>query len=95
MSELLGMVPPWLGVVAWMLVLVGFLLQRSALQQKSRVHNAIKGNENQVVNTVHQSVTGSPSQEDSALARWGSWASIVGLVLTLLPLVKAWLAPGG
>ena len=56
---------------------------------------SIKGNNNSVTNTTNQGtqsqVGGSGGGGDSALSQWGSWASVVGLGLTLLPLLKEWL----
>lgn len=95
MGALFQGVPQWVGLLGWLVVLVGFLMQRRAwTNMQARIQTSIKGNQNQVNNTVHQSVPASSGDGDSPLAQWGSWASIVGLVLTLLPLVKAWMAPG-
>lgn len=96
MGAMLEHVPSWLAWVGWLVVLAGYLMQRRAwVSLQSNVRNTVKGNQNQVTNTVHQSAPASPDGGDSPLGRWGSWASIVGLVLTLLPMVKAWLAAGG
>lgn len=93
MEALLRQVPAWLGVVGWLVVLAGYLLQRQAVVSlQSRIQNNVKGNQNQVTNAVLQSAPASQGGGDSPLAQWGSWASIVGLFLTLLPMVKAWLA---
>lgn len=93
MEALLQHVPSWLGGVGWLVVLAGYLLQRRAVVSlQSRIQNNVKGNQNRVTNTVLQSAPASPGGGDSPLAQWGSWASIVGLFLTLLPMVKAWLA---
>lgn len=95
MGTLFQGVPPWVGVLGWLVVLVGYLMQRRAwINMQARIQTTVKGNQNQVTNTVNQSVPASGGEGDSPLAQWGSWASIVGLVLTLLPLVKAWMAPG-
>lgn len=95
MDALIQAMPAWLGVLGWAVVLVGYLLQRRAwVTQRSSVQTSIKGNQNQVSNTVTQSVLEQGGSGDSPLAMWGSWASIVGLALTLLPLIKAWLVPG-
>lgn len=95
MSALMQSVPQWLGWLGWLALLVGFLFQRRAwATQQARTQTNIKGNLNQVTNTTTQSVTEAGSGGDSPLAQWGSWASIVGLVLTLLPMIKAWLTPG-
>lgn len=92
MDALIQGVPQWVGWLGWVAVLIGFLFQRRALiTQQARSQTSVKGNHNQVTNTTTQTVM---EAGDSALAQWGSWASIVGLVLTLLPLIKAWIVPG-
>ena len=89
MRSWLQSIPAWVGAVGWLAVLVGFFMQRKALMNV--VHkNSFKGNNNVVTNITHQS-TPSQSGGDSALSQWGSWASVVGLGLTLLPLLKEWL----
>lgn len=81
-----------LGRVGWVAVLVGFLMQRRAWNNmQARIHTSIKGNQNRVTSTINQSVPASEGEGDSQLAKWGSWASVVGLALTLWPLVKGWL----
>jgi hypothetical protein len=76
--------------LGWVAMLVGFLLQRKALMN---VHatTRIKGNQNSVTNNIHQTVNDAGGDSGN-LARWGSWASIIGLALTLWPLVKPWLS---
>ena len=94
MATFLHSIPAWVGAVGWLAVLLGFGLQRKAFMSVSN-KTSIKGNRNSVTNTTNQ---GTQSQNDSAdhgsgdstLSRWGSWASLVGLVLTLLPLLKEW-----
>jgi hypothetical protein len=93
MGALIQGVPQWVGWLGWVAVLIGFLFQRRALvTQEARSETSVKGNHNQVTNTTTQTVMEAGGGGDSALAQWGSWASIVGLILTLLPLVKAWLS---
>jgi hypothetical protein len=89
MDAFLQMVPPWVGGVGWLAVLVGFFLQRKALVE-ARNLTTIKGNRNQVSNTIHQSAV-EASGGDSVLVQCANWATIAGLVLTLLPLLKDWL----
>ena len=82
--------PTWVGAVGWLAVLVGFFMQRKALINVVN-KNSFRGDNNVVTNITHQ---GTPSQSgggDSALSQWESWASVVGLGLTLLPLLKEWL----
>lgn len=81
----------WLGWVGWVALLAGFSMQRKALMN-AHVVNRVSGSQNTVNNNIHQTQaapsaqTGQPGE--SNLAKWGSWASIVGLALTLWPLVK-------
>lgn len=92
MSALIEHVPSWLGWLGWLVVLVGHLMQRRALVGfQSRIQSTVQGNQNQVTNTVNQSTSASSAEGDSLLAQWSSWATIVGLFLTLLPMIKAWL----
>ena len=93
MAAFLQSIPAWVGAVGWLAVLIGFGLQRKALMNVTH-KTSIKGNNNTVTNSTSQ---GTPSQVgsagkggDSALSQWGSWASVVGLALTLLPLLKEW-----
>lgn len=92
MVALFDHVPSWLSWLGWLFLLAGCLMQRRALNLQSNIRNTVRGSQNQVTNTVHQLAPASPDGGDSPLAQWGSWASIVGLLLTLLPMVKAWLA---
>lgn len=93
MSALIEHVPSWLGWLGCLGVFVGYLMQRRALVSlQSRIQNTIQGNQNQVTNTVNQSTPALTAGENSPLVQWSSWATIVGLLLTLLPLIKAWLA---
>lgn len=95
MGALFEQVPSWLGWLGWFVLFAGYLMQRRALVSlQSSVRNTVKGNQNHVTNTVHQAAPASAEGGDSHLSQWGSWASIVGLVLTLIPMVKAWLTSG-
>ena len=67
MDAFLQIVPPWFGGVGWLAVLVGFFLQRKALVE-ARNQTTIKGNKNQVSNTIHQSAA-EASGGDSVLAQ--------------------------
>ena len=90
MSTWLQSIPAWAGALGWLAVLVGFFMQRKALMNVVN-KTSFKGDNNVVNNITHQ---GTPSQSggaDSTLSQWGSWASVVGLGLTLLPLLKEWL----
>jgi len=91
-NALIEHVPSWVGWLGWLGMLVGYIMQRRALVSlQSRIQNVIHGNQNQVTNTVNQSLPASSGGGDSLLAQLSSWATIVGLLLTLLPLIKAWL----
>lgn len=92
MDALIQGVPQWVGWLGWVAVLIGFLFQRRALViQQARSQTRVKGNHNQVTNSTTQTVMEAGGGDDSPLAQWGSWASIVGLILTMLPMVKVWL----
>lgn len=95
MNEFFALVPEWFGVITWLVMLAGFLMQRKAwVNQNSNVNTSIKGNQNQITNQVKQSASNPPAKSDSALAKWGNWATIAGLLFNLLPLLKGWLAVG-
>ncbi|MDZ4400781.1 hypothetical protein [Hydrogenophaga sp.] len=81
------------GLLGWVLVLVGFLLNRSAMAKlQLRVSNHVSGSGNKVTNNVNQNVTSiAHGGSDGLLATWGSWASILGLALSLWPTLKGWL----
>lgn len=86
--------PAWAGLLGWALLLLGFLLQRQALRIGINAgHRAANiGAGNSIVQTGDIAVQTPPPPAESALSRWGSWASIVGLVFTVWPLVKPLLA---
>jgi hypothetical protein len=95
MEALIQAVPQWVGWLGWLAVLIGFLCQRRALvTQQARSQTSVKGNHNQVTNAISQTVTEAGGGGDSLLAQWGSWATIAGLGLSLLPMIKAWLFLG-
>lgn len=81
------------GGVGWVLMLLGFLLDRRALNRlTSKVDNRVRGHHNHIANHVHQSVSSSASGGGTgALATWSAWATIGGLLLTLWPMVRGWL----
>ncbi len=80
-----------LGMFGWGLIVIGWLLQRPSVQHKLSNFTLQIGSGNQSNVTQVQSNQASPSQgkADSALSQWGSWASIVGLALTVYPLINA------
>lgn len=93
LNTLLNSLPSWILPIGWLALLLGWGLARPAtarLLLKNKV--AIKGNGNAVTNVVSQNYTlPSGIGGDSSLSKAGSYASLVGLVLTLLPILKDWL----
>lgn len=99
--EWLNTLPPWVGLVGWVALLVGYLLQRQAMRntvhQSNKAWVAGSGNTTLQTNNANGQVappSGQPpaNGQDSALGQAGSWASIVGLGLSLLPFLKTYLA---
>ncbi len=91
MLTFLNTLPGWLFPLGWFALLVGWALGRPTT---ASIFNKITtiGFNNQVQNQVAISNAPATSKEgDSALSKAGSWASLVGLVLTLIPLLKDWL----
>ena len=77
---------PWIGLLGWCLLLLGYLLQRRALMSAKNT-TSIKGNKNIVSNTISQVSSAGNESTEGALSRWGNWASILGLGLALWTLV--------
>ena len=69
-------------------MLAGFFMQRKTLMNVVN-KTSIKGNSNTVTNTSNQG-TQSQGGGDSALSKSASWATVAGLLLTLLQLLKEW-----
>ena len=91
--EWLKSMPQWVGAVGWAAVLIGFLFQRRAIHNIGNQRNT--GLNIGSANQIHQSNEGAsqpPKSGDSALSQWGSWAYVIGLGLSLLPLLKDYLA---
>src|ERR1035437_10375047 len=82
--------PSWLLPLGWLALLLRWALGRPATQRFFDKVTVI-GIANTTTNTVLVSEPSSTSTGDSALSKIGSWASVVGLVLTLLPILKQWL----
>lgn len=82
--------PTWFMPVGWLALLLGWVLGRPATQ---RVWNKVTviGIANTTNNNVVQREASSSPAGDSALSKVGSWCSVVGLVLTLQPLLEKWL----
>lgn len=85
----MAFIPTWAGLLGWSLLLLGFLLQRRALRiQINAGHGAMNiGAGNSINQSGDIDVQPLPPIE-SDLSRWGSWSSIVGLALTVWPLIK-------
>lgn len=90
LATISAVLPTWLLPVGWLALLLGWVLCRPATQ---RVWNKVVviGIGNTTTNTVHHVEASSPPTGDSALSKVGSWCSVVGLVLTLQPLLEKWL----
>ena len=91
LNTLFAYLPNWLLPVGWVVLLVGWALGRpttSSFLNKVSVF----GVNNTTVNQVsHEASRRSDTSGDSRLSKAGSWASLMGLVLTLLPMLKDWL----
>lgn len=96
MGEFLQSIPSWVGALGWLAVLIGFRLQRKALINASNKTTIIGGG-NTVSNTTNQSTHSANADGggDSLLSLFGNWASLIGLALSLLPLLKDWLGKAG
>lgn len=99
--ELLKNLPPWVGLLGWLAVLVGFLMQRRANRPSVTQSNQsrIFGSRNQV-SQVNQHIDGggaavpppaAPPPADSLLSRGSNWATIAGLLVSLVSLAKDFL----
>jgi hypothetical protein len=84
--------PSWFLPLGWAFLLLGWALGRPKVQTIIGKVTAIGVNVH-VTNTVHPSDAGKLPTGDSPLSKLGSWASLVGLVLALLPMVQSWLKP--
>jgi hypothetical protein len=85
-TDALLQVMPWLG---WVLLLLGWLGQRRNVQNWINKVMVI-GSHNHVSNQVSYTPPKPDSTQAPALVeRIGSWASILGLLLTLWPLLKS------
>jgi hypothetical protein len=77
------------GIIGWVCVLLGWLLQRPSVQKK--LSNVIlqigSGNQSSVVQTQTNKTDSSPIKADSPLAKASSWATIAGLAATIYPLL--------
>lgn len=86
----------WLGLLGWLILLAGYFMQRKALMN-AHVVNRVSGRQNTVTNNIHQTQAAPPAGAgqpgESNLAQWASWATILGLLLTLWPLAKPWVMP--
>lgn len=83
--------PSWFLPLGWLALLLGWALGRPATQRFITNNITVIGIGNTTNNTVLASAPSSASTGDSALSKAGSWASVVGLLLTLLPVLEKWL----
>ncbi len=91
MLAFLNTLPSWLLPVGWFALLAGWALGRPSTTSFINKVTTI-GSHNQVQNQV--SISNAPAagkDGDSALSKASSMASVVGLVLTLIPMLKDWL----
>lgn len=92
--SLLQTLPDWCFPLGYFCVFLGWLLGRPATTKVvNKASSWVVGFGNVTITT--NQVAGSTGSddaphEDSALSRAGSWASLVGLALTLGPLLKDW-----
>lgn len=93
--EWLKNLPGWVGALGWLALLAGFLLQRKAQQSRLTQSNkaSVFGSSNSVVQANHgHAQPGSTAQgaanPPSALETLANWATIAGLFVSLLPVVK-------
>jgi hypothetical protein len=94
LTPLLAALPNWLLPLGWAALLVGWVLGRPAVTQMLNMLNKVTviGANNTTTNIVNQSVKPAASAGgDSTLSKLSSWATVAGLVLTLLPMLKDWL----
>lgn len=93
LSTFLSTLPSWILPIGWLALLLGWGLGRPAtarLLLKNSVN--VKGNGNTVQNTISQhNTTAQNPSGDSSLSKASSFATVAGLVLTLLPMLKDWL----
>ena len=82
--------PAWLLPLGWIALLLGWLLGRPAIQRFVNKVTVI-GIANTTTNSVSVTEHSNPAHGDSALSKVGNWATIGGLVLTLLPMLKEWM----
>lgn len=91
LDTLLNILPVWFMPVGWFALLFGWVLSRPAttsLVNKVMVIGFNNHTNNQVSNdTTNQH----DASGESPLSKFGSWASLLGLLLTLLPMLKDWL----
>jgi hypothetical protein len=88
----LNTLPNWVLPIGWLALLLGWGLGRPAtarLLLKNGVN--VKGNGNTLYNNVSQkNISPTSSGVDSSLSKASSYATVAGLVLTLLPMLKDW-----
>ena len=90
LTAIYASIPDWAFALGWLSLLLGWVLARPATQRIwSKV--VVIGIANTTTNTVLQNEAASQTAGDSALSKVGSWCSVIGLVLTLQPLLEKWL----
>lgn len=89
MQTFLSSLPSWLLPLGWVILLLGWILGRPAtagLVNKTTIF----GSHNRVLNQISLAQP-APAQGESGLAKASSWATLLGLALSLLPIAKDWL----
>lgn len=85
--------PDWLLPMGWLVLLLGWVLGRPATHRFVNKVTVI-GFGNTTTNSVtHSHTSSSPSAGggSSSLTNASSWATVIGLLMTLWPTVKPWL----
>ncbi len=90
LTAFIATLPTWFLPVGWFALLIGWVLGQPAT---TRFFNKVTviGFNNTTTNIARQAASSKAAGGDSPLSKVGSWASVVGLVLTLLPMLKDWL----
>ena len=86
MQTILSSLPSWLLPLGWIILLAGWILGRPAtagLVNKITIF----GSHNRVQTQISVAQP-APAQGESGLAKAASWATLLGLALSLLPMAK-------
>jgi hypothetical protein len=93
LSNISAALPGWFLPLGWLLLLLGWALGRPKVQTVvGKI--IVVGFDINITSTVHHVEAAKDPAGDSPLSKASSWATLVGLLLTLLPMIQAWLKPG-